>query len=175
MEDIKFKDVAHFYFGVLFLELKTSSILRISALTIRNRWNIWAYDIDEENKEYLKKAEISGKGFMFSEIKPLLRPLCSITEFEALEFGKMVLDKDISHVSVITKNEKEDSVKMLFSNKTEMIEITDYYILAQRLFEQTKPMEVVSINNYGKIIVWLTGNGFDIFGLIKSMEALKAE
>lgn len=103
------------------------------------------------------------------KLKPLLRPLVSITEFEAIELGKIILDEDVNHVCIITKDLKDDSVDISYSNKTERIVISCLQIAALRFDE------LDCINNYGNAMLWLTKKHFDIFGLIPAMEALELE
>lgn len=162
MEQTKFTDVAHLYIGAK-IYLPAKNVLKMIGIVKAPSGTMALLDADNGHWVILEQ----------DTYKPILRPLTSITNEEALEFGKMILDRDVNHITEIRKNEDDDSVKIGYTNGMEYVEITNYYISASRIFENVA--EEVCINNYNKAILWLTNKQFDIFGLIKTREALTLE
>ena len=155
-----FKEVAHLYIGC---NLVKSDLRVVKFIGIATRSELQVYYSGD-----------LGSGFIaYSHISPLLRPLSSITIIEALELGKIVSNGVLENVSEIhrTYNDVTDRAQIFYSNSTEKIDLMDQSI---SWLEQTHSAWVeLPICNYGRMVLYLTSNGFDIFGLIKQGEAIK--
>jgi hypothetical protein len=61
-------------------------ILILSSVSIKSRFKGWFTTDFKENQKALNQMGLCGRAFYLTEIKPILRPLSSMTEEEAVEW-----------------------------------------------------------------------------------------
>lgn len=107
MADKNIKDYLHLYLGC---ECETPiGIMELSSIDLHYQYPVWFRYKEsngekityypKSNYEILSKNGLRGKAFHFSEIKPILRKLDSITDKEAWESWRFVTDPHYSHVT----------------------------------------------------------------------------
>lgn len=77
------KKYLHLYLGCDLLVLKTKEVVSFDDLDSGQTWPVWTRD-----KKYCSPKGCCANGFRFKEIKPLLRPLSSMTDKEGVEYAQ---------------------------------------------------------------------------------------
>lgn len=145
---MKLSDCLHFYLGCECIKTESGTRGKLARIG--------------ESMCNLKFSDEIGQNvsFMIEEVKPILRPLSSMTEEEAVEFCKIETTENRHHlieIHEVKQNEVWYSDGSRFQGDG-IDELNDLFIHFNHL----------SANQFA----WLLSKSFDLFGLIESNQAI---
>ncbi len=153
------------YFGCDLMEIKTGDIVSFDEIKNDNHWPIWT-----RNQKYCDKSGAVASGFKFKEIKPILRPLSSMTEEEIIEVA-ILADclptgwREADHYKVAHLDHPNEGIEVCVLKKYS-VRITKRG--AVYFYNYDKPSAAIFIPTTFEIIRYLLSKHFDLFGLIES-------
>jgi len=146
MTEIKFKDVQHLYSGCeLYTGTGKVTLIATQMETL----------VCKQRTIVLNGNQIHE---LHGEFKPLLRPLSSMTEEDAIHMASLT-EHESHFINAVCQRNKFDDLIVVWDSPVDGL---------------------VSYNSTGELfwcaeqVLWLTKNGFDIFNLLNSGEALDA-
>lgn len=139
MKTVLFKDVMHFYLGCELLVVKTKDVVTLDDIQASNRYKAWT-----RNKSYCSKYNCVGRGFSMKDIKPILRPISSMTLKECRELYDVSIT-ELFYLEIVKKiSQSSFNFWKQFAEYCENRQLKDFF-----------------------------DKGFDLFGLIESGEAIE--
>jgi hypothetical protein len=145
----KLKDYLHLYLGCQLLVIETGDTVSFDEIDTTSLWQVWTKD-----RKYITTG---GNGFTYEEIKPILRPLDTMTEEEMKDF--IGWDKINEMYKEVSFEKRKLGIEVNYGIDTgEGIEHQSHTICFYEL----------SATQF----LWLLKNHFDIFSLIPSNLAL---
>ena len=146
---MKFKEVAHLYIGCT---------IEHDALGTGQLTPQWLNDIAYSQSPPTKLIEDEDADFEWKLIKPLLKPVSSITDEEIKELWSVL--------ELNPEYENDDAYPGMSMRKY----LNDFFSEKERFPHR---YECFGWSKMPTLVNWLLKNGFDIFGLIESGQATK--
>jgi hypothetical protein len=103
--------------------------------------------------------------------KPILSPLSSMTEEEALVIGKLITDEMVDKVSRLDVSIEGRRIEIFYDNDSEKIDLKANQVSWIERGKDT--WHHLPVHNYAEFFTYLLSKHFDLFGLIEAGLAIE--